>query len=467
MNDCGETTGMAREFDVVILGGGPAGTATALALRRHDPSRSVALVEATAYREVRVGETLPPQVRSLLDHLGVWDAFRAGGHAAAYGTSAVWGDDEPYHNEFIYSPYGEGWHLDRARFDAMLARQAEERGSALFTRSVCVGHRKAGDGSWRLEIKSRDRCFALGARFVVDATGRQATFARRQGASKVVFDRLLGIYVFFDLEGADRLPATHTLVEGWEEGWWYSARLPGDRLVVACMSDADRVAELGLREPERWRAQLDRTRFTRRVLQAARPRRKPICKAAHSQRIEPVAGDGWLAVGDAATTFDPLSSHGIFKALHFGIFAAYAVADHLRGTSAALDKYRRLVARDFEGYLETRAEYYQQEQRWPASPFWRRRFGQVTLDPMERLRAVPAAARVALLRKPSMHLPASELERLCSLCRPPRAAHQVVAEFQRREPSPLPDQRIILALQYLLEHGALTRGSDGDAVATN
>ena len=63
-------------FDVAVVGGGPGGSATALALRAHAPSLSVALIEASRYESPRIGETLPPPARQMLEHLGVWEAFR-------------------------------------------------------------------------------------------------------------------------------------------------------------------------------------------------------------------------------------------------------------------------------------------------------------------------------------------------------------------------------------------------------
>ena len=120
MSPQGETS----NYDVVILGGGPAGAAAALSLRRHAPKLSVAIVEQSNYDAPRVGETLPPTVRGVLEQLGVWETFVGEGHVAAYGTCAAWGSDELYDNEFIYSPAGRGWHLDRSRFDRMLSREA-------------------------------------------------------------------------------------------------------------------------------------------------------------------------------------------------------------------------------------------------------------------------------------------------------------------------------------------------------
>src|SRR5215213_3152514 len=128
--------GKISSYDVVVLGGGPAGAAAALSLCRHAPSLSVALVEQSGYDLPRVGETLPPTVQAVLAQLGVWETFVGEGHVAAYGTCSAWGSDELFDNEFIYHPAGRGWHLDRARFDRMLAREAADRGVTTYP-----GHR--------------------------------------------------------------------------------------------------------------------------------------------------------------------------------------------------------------------------------------------------------------------------------------------------------------------------------------
>ena len=150
--------------------------------------------------------------------------------------------------------------------------------------------------------------------------------------------------------------------------------------------------------------------------------------AAGSGRLEPAAGDGWLAVGDAASTFDPLSGQGILKGLRGGTCAAYAISDHLRGDAQALAKYRAYVEREFESYLDTRADFYALERRWPESPFWRRPQPPIELAPTEVLARGDA---------------------------PAAAAHELVSELKRRRGAAAGDRRIILALQDLVAAGVL------------
>jgi flavin-dependent dehydrogenase len=370
----GQLEDQIHSFDVVILGGGPAGTATALSLIEHHPSLSIAIIEGSAYERPRIGETLPPIAQPLLQQLGVWECFNQDNHLATHGTCSAWGGDELLDNEFIYHPHNRGWHLDRQSFDAMLANEAVRRGVTLYLASILLDSHKSGDAQWHLTIEGKDSpARRIAASFVVDATGRRAVFARQRGARKVLLDHLLGVFVFFSQEGEERLTDSYTLVEACEAGWWYAALIPDARIVVACMSDADIVKQHDLKSPAQWFAWMSETRHVRGRLRHAAPATRPLVQAASSHRLDKLVGEGWLAVGDAATTFDPLSSQGIFKALRSGILASYAILDYFKGIHAGLERYVAAVVQEYENYLETRVEYYSQEQRWPNSPFWQRR----------------------------------------------------------------------------------------------
>lgn len=96
--------------------------------------------------------------------------------------------------------------------------------------------------------------------------------------------------------------------------------------------------------------------------------------AAHSQQLDLCAGEGWLATGDAASTYDPLSSLGIFKAFRNAIFASYALVDYMHGRDTEFVKYQGIIRKDYQHYLKKRTEYYAEEERY-TSVFWQRRCG--------------------------------------------------------------------------------------------
>src|SRR5207244_3275274 len=84
-------------------------------------------------------------------------------------------------------------------------------------------------------------------------------------------------------------------------------------------------------------------------------------------------GEGWLAVGDAACSFDPLSSLGLCNALESGRLAALAIDRAMRGDSSALSSYGATLKIRFDEFERLRLAYYAVERRWPASQFWARR----------------------------------------------------------------------------------------------
>lgn len=143
-------TAAASRFDVVILGGGPAGTAAGLTLRKRDDI-AVAIVEATGYQTPRIGESLSPGVRALLDYLDVWRAFRRQQPLEAFGSRAAWGSPEPGALDYLFTIHGTGWSLDRLRFDRMLADTFVERGGSLFTQTRFIATRRTADG-WVVEL---------------------------------------------------------------------------------------------------------------------------------------------------------------------------------------------------------------------------------------------------------------------------------------------------------------------------
>lgn len=360
-----------KGVDVVVIGGGPAGAAAALALARGGLSTMV--VERSTYGNARPGETLPPSIEEPLARLGVWERFVGEGHLPSYGTASAWGADRLRDRDFIFDPRGYGWHVDRGRFDAMLASAAEAAGARVHRGARLASCARERSGGWRAKIQSQGESFDIRARFVVDATGRASSFARRQGAKRVSYDQLVGVARFLSPAASGQQASQMTLVEAVPVGWWYSAPLPDGRLSIALMTDADLYAE-GERVSEDFlRRQLQDAAHTRSRAGSYLWDAPRLVFTADSSMLDRAAGESWLAVGDAASTIDPLSSQGIQRALWSGLGAAKAIAGHLGGSARALSDYADRVGRSFESYLKARRQFYLMEGRWPGSTFWVRR----------------------------------------------------------------------------------------------
>jgi flavin-dependent dehydrogenase len=360
-------SGGIQDATVAVLGAGPAGSVAALELARR--GLRVTLIGRRPDPRPNIGECLPPGIRPLLEKAGVWEEFAAAGHMPSAGIRSFWSSEEPGDRNFLFTAYGTGWHLDRARFDGMLRKAAVDRGAAWLE---CDALRAAEptETGWRLTLGAVRGTVIVDASLVIDATGRSSVFAQRAGATRRMVDRLIGVAGYFAAStGGGVEPAL--LVEAARDGWWYSAPLPGSKMVCVYMTDAALVQPDGLTSPEAWRALLDASPQQRRRVEAHGGTLEGGIHIvpADTSFLTRIAGDGWLAAGDAAVAFDPLSSQGIPAAVGAGLSAAETAIAWLGGNLNAPVEYARLTRAGFATYLTQRNIFYRMS-RWPDSPFW-------------------------------------------------------------------------------------------------
>src|SRR5262249_21827089 len=269
-----------------------------------------------------------------------------------------------------------GWHLDRCKFDEMLLTAAVEGGAVLQRGTTVTSWSQAAADHWSLVFTGRTGEQArIGARFVGDATRRKRWFARRQGAKEAAHDSLVGWVALLSKEDRTADNDSLTLVEAVEEGWWYLALIPGGKVVAAFMSDPDlgwakRITKAGI-----WMDLLKRTTHVRRRVERFGYQIEigPRMIQANSSYLNPATGRYWLAAGDAAAAFDPLSSQGTLNAMETGMQGALAIEQCLQGRRDALKEYGLKIGEALGSYVVNKQFYYREEGRWPESLFWLRR----------------------------------------------------------------------------------------------
>ncbi|MGO1001230.1 NAD(P)/FAD-dependent oxidoreductase [Lysobacter sp. CA196] len=363
-------------FEVAIAGGGPAGAAAAIVLAR--AGVRVLLADSGGGREFRIGEGLPPSARSLLRELGLLERVLADGHRPAHGTIAAWGAEAPRANDFIFQLHGHGLQLDRVRFDALLRAAARDAGAEVVESAQLRPDTTPGGGErapHRLRLRRRngdeDR---IGASWLIDASGRPAALARALGAARIEHDRMLAYYLRLRSE-RDSDCDGRTLVEAVEDGWWYSVLLPGGERIAAFLTDPDLIDRRALLDGDGLWEKLSRTTPLRKLCEAHgyRPHGRAHGADASSAELDRAAGDRWLAAGDSAIAFDPLSSKGIGNALYTGQHCARALLAHEHGDTMAPDRYAAHLREIHRVYREQQCAYYAMETRWVDSAFWTRR----------------------------------------------------------------------------------------------
>ncbi|UUX50981.1 tryptophan 7-halogenase [Nisaea acidiphila] len=381
------------EADIAVVGAGPAGAALALTLA---PRHSVLLIDRDATPRQRIGESLIPAARRLLHDMRILDAFEAGGFPGYFGNLSWWGGGDAHITDFLKDPDGPGWHLDRAGFETMLRAAACSRGARLVAPGRLASIERLG-GGWRLTLKTGEGGPGeqVRSRLVVDASGRSAIVAKRLGVARRHGDRLTACWMRGTDAEESGVTAGFSMVESTAGGWWYSAPLPGRARVLSFHTDSD------LMPPDcRAPGFLQNAAMTLPGVGPAlaatdfRSDGPATLTAANSTVLETVAGDGWLAIGDAALSFDPLASRGLFNALYTAWSAAAACHDHLCGDADTFADYRQDLDRIEQFYRRHLAVAYGAENRWPDAPFWsRRRTPQVFAmesRPAEAISPIPA-----------------------------------------------------------------------------
>jgi flavin-dependent dehydrogenase len=353
-------------FDVLVVGAGPAGWSAAIAVA--DKGLRVAVADRGCAPQP-CGETLAPAGATVLRSLGVWDEFRAGPHLPCYGYRAVWGSASTTVFDLLRSPGGPAWMVDRCSLVAVLRSRALRCGATWLRFAGAVAAERRAQ-LWRVRLGLTHP--PLVARQIVDASGRAGVIARKTGARHLAENRQIA---FVSILAVNDCHDATVLVEAAPDGWWYSARAPSGRLVFAYFSDRDLIDIRAAREWSGFMSLLKRTGATAERMRSVGSALEGGIRvvAAYDGAMDQVAGDGWVAAGDAAFAYDPLSGHGITAALASGRDAGRAVAAATTGDAAALPQYAARLLHAHSRYRTRRGQQYAAEGRWSERPFWARR----------------------------------------------------------------------------------------------
>jgi flavin-dependent dehydrogenase len=360
------------KVDVLVIGAGPAGAVAAAQVA--SAGAVVALFDRQRVKEHEVGESLPPVGAQLLRSLDVSAGFDPAKHMISNGVRAAWGgpvEERP----FMASPYGHGWLLDRPAFDIGL-RDFAVRCGAVLLEGLRVGNVVRRRSNYVVDVATESDSTMVVADWIIDCSGRSAIFSVGQGAKRIKHDRLVAIWRMYQSLGEETDKDAWTMIESGINGWFYTAAIPNRRRVVVFLTDSDLPAcRIALRSAK-WSQILSEACLIRAIL--CRHKYELVGRvrgvAASSTRLEQPFGFHWVAAGDAAVAFDPISSRGIAAAMTSGANASGAVLEEHAGRSGAFAAYAEDIAKNYKQYLSELNLRYRLRGNGEAE-FWARRSG--------------------------------------------------------------------------------------------
>ncbi len=356
-----------QNYDVLIIGAGPAGSTTAILLARS--GIKVALTDVHKIKHFVIGESLPPECKPILEKLGLWNDFEGDAHRPCYGNQSVWGHPSLQSTDFINSPWGHGWNIDRIKFEKMLRNSAKQKGVDFYLGTRIVKIERLSN-NWHLKLASSGY---FNANFIVDATGRESWLAVRLGSKRYHIDHQVALVSKFKNNSNSYFDQdSTTLIEAVEKGWWYSAVIPSGCRVVIFFTDG--IYARVFKEPSVFLKEIYNTlHISKRIIPFYSMIEEPKVVLSNTSILDKLVGQKWLSVGDAAVAHDPVSSYGLLWSLSSSIDAALTVTSDLNGDDdAALGKYEKKIKVEFSYFLDRLKNIYRRESRFPQSKYWNR-----------------------------------------------------------------------------------------------
>lgn len=359
------------EFDVVVIGGGPAGSVLGCLLAQ--AGYRALIVERDVHPRDHVGESITPSTNPIFKRIGFLDKMEEAGFVHKPG--ACWTAPRGPWGKFVAIRLGEfpppgatqlyTYNVERDVFDSMLLRHAHECGAkvlqgvsvqqVLFEGDRAVGVRaKVADG-WERDIR---------AKFVVDASGRRCVIANQlKLREKDPEFNQFGIYSWFrqvepNPPGYEGFLFLHFL--GLERAWAWQIPMRDGVCSVGVVTDKADFKKSGRSHEEFFNSLIERNRSLKHVMRDA-VRVKPWwIEGDYSYKVDRLSGPGWLLVGDALRFVDPIFSTGVDVATYSALYAFEAVKATIEGgdEAAAFADYENRVNGGVDAWYDLIALFY-------------------------------------------------------------------------------------------------------------
>jgi flavin-dependent dehydrogenase len=366
--------------DVMVVGGGPAGAICALMLARG--GARVSLAHWSGYAPGGI-ELVSGRARSIIERQCSSFFREAASGVEVHETISLWDTPEPVIFNAMFNPWGPGLAVERQLLDRALCNLAREAGVSIVSDAKVAGIERRGD-RWRVLMRlaetsanEAESSRVCNASFLAIATGRVAApFLDRSPlveSSKIALMTLLRERSDEPCAVPAHAPRHALYIEATDKGWWYALPAMGGKYFAGFCIDRDELKRRQVPLKDFFFQELQGTRLLAPLLSRAACVQPISGRTAGAVAFNSAAGDGWVAVGDAAYAPDPLSGMGIEWAIESAELGARTLLEEMQ--RATLSPMHRNSSAGFAGYEDairarasqqdkTAAYHYGRSQKW-------------------------------------------------------------------------------------------------------
>jgi flavin-dependent dehydrogenase len=348
------------DCDVIVVGGGPAGSAAAAWLAR--TGRRVTVFERDRFPRFHIGESLLASVNDVLDAIGAEGLVRQAGFPQKWGATFMTADGSiERYADFGIAPdvrAPQTWQVPRERFDELLLRHAASCGADVRERHRVLDVSFDDLGVTASVQSAEGGTCAVRGQAIIDASGRGALLSRKLGL-RVDEPRLSNIAVFAHYSGVPRQPGRRAgdirIVSRADSGWFWLIPISDELMSVGVVLPRAAVQALpALEHGALLERAIAETPAVAGLLDRARREWPVRVEKDFSFGSRAYAGDRWVLAGDAGSFLDPVFSTGVAIALESGLEAAQAIAGGLDAGDLSVRRFARFARRQRQRYRSFR-----------------------------------------------------------------------------------------------------------------
>ncbi|WP_046755754.1 NAD(P)/FAD-dependent oxidoreductase [Kordia jejudonensis] len=355
--------------EVIIIGNGIAGVTLAVLLQRKEIP-FVLLHRKGEKPAFALGETLPPSAMPLLNELKLLSVFEQNSYRKIYGYHSMWGSERVMDTNFFHhNPYKNGLKINK--FQTLEALRSEIKDNMI---SYDKGFEIINEAHGNTVVLSKNEGVKIvQGKILVNATGRNRAVLQKLSIQSKTYDELVALSCHIPKIKHPKL--THEVyVESFKEGWGIISAISETENICTIYTHKGHEILPKLKDVSQWKSILSETMYLKDFLHETN-QVKFKGGNANSSVASQVAGSNWLTLGDAAMSFDPLSSHGITNAIFTAKVASKAIEKKLsEADTTAFPEYDKTLKTIFQQYVQSKNKLYQQEVRWKQESFWQRFF---------------------------------------------------------------------------------------------